>query len=185
MRRRDFIALLGGAAAWPLVARAQQPTMPVIGYLHFGSSGPFAYVAAFRLGLSQAGYVEGKSVAIEYRWGDGSYDRLPRLAVDLVGRRVDMIVAVGPPCARAAKNATSTIPIVFVVGTDPVAEGLVTNLARPGSNLTGVSILAVDLTTKRLELLCELVPRARVIALLVNPNVPNPWIADVQEAVRV
>jgi putative ABC transport system substrate-binding protein len=124
-------------------------------------------------------------VAIEYRWGEGRYDRLPTLAADLVGRRVNILAAIGPPCARAAKNATSTIPIVFTVGTDPIADGLIDNLARPGGNLTGVSILAVDLTLKRFEVLSELVPQARVIALLVNPNNANPWIGDVREAARV
>ena len=142
-------------------------------------------LAPFRRGLSETDYIEGQNVAIEYRWAEGRYDRLPTLAADLVGPKVDVLVAVGPPCARAAKDATSTIPIVFSVGTDPVADGLVTNLARPSGNLTGISILAVDLTPKRLELLCELVPQARVIALLTNPNNPNPWIGDVQEAARV
>jgi putative ABC transport system substrate-binding protein len=157
----------------------------VIGFLHFASPGPFAYqVTAFQQGLSEIGYVERQNVAIEYRWAEGRYDRLPGLAADLVGRRVDVIVAVGPPSARAAKNATSTIPIVFVTGTDPVADGLVGSLARPGGNLTGFSLIAVDLTPKRLELLSELVPQARVIALLVNPNNANSWIGDVQEAAR-
>jgi len=186
--RRTFINLLGGAAAsWPIVARAQQTAMPVIGYLHFASlRPPFAsQLDAFRRGLTESGYVEGQNVAIEYRWGEGRYDRLPTLAADLVGRRVDILAAIGPPCARAAKNATSTIPIVFTVGTDPIADGLIDNLARPGGNLTGVSILAVDLTLKRFEVLSELVPQARVIALLVNPNNANPWIGDVREAARV
>jgi putative ABC transport system substrate-binding protein len=187
MRRREFITIFGGvAAAWPLAARAQQPAMPVIGYLHFASPGPFEFMLApFRRGLRKTDFVEGQNVAIEYRWAEGRYDRLPALAADLVGRKVDVLVAVGPPCARAAKDATVTIPIVFSVGTDPVADGLVTNLARPSGNLTGISILAVDLTPKRLELLCELVPQARLIALLTNPNNPNPWIGDVQKAARV
>jgi len=186
MRRRRFTTLFVGAAVvWPLPLSAQPPAIPVIGYLHFASPGPFAYqVGAFRQGLSETGYLESQNVAIEYRWAEGMIDRLPALAADLVGRRVDVIAAVGPPAARAAKNATSTIPIVFSVGTDPVAEGLIANLARPGGNLTGVSILAVDLTPKRLELLLELVPKARLIALLVNPNNPNPWIGDVQKAAR-
>src|SRR5215470_7416402 len=160
--------------------------MPVIGLLHFASPGPFGYqIDAFRQGLAEAGYVERQNVAIEYRWAEGVIDRLPALAADLVGRRVDVIAALGTPAAHAAKNATSTIPIVFAVGADPVAEGLIADFAQPSGNLTGISILAVDLTPKRLELLSEMVPQARVIALLVNPNNPNPWIGDVQKAARV
>src|SRR5262249_38815433 len=169
----------------PLGAEAQRKGMPVIGYLHFGSPSAFAYqIPAFRQGLSEIGYVEGQNVTIEYRWAEGMLDRLPALAADLIGRRVDVIAALGPPTARAVKNATSTIPIVFAVGTDPVADGLIANLARPGGNLTGISLLAADLTSKRLELLSELVPYARVIALLVNPNESSPWIDDVQRAAR-
>jgi ABC-type uncharacterized transport system substrate-binding protein len=185
MRRREFITLLSGAVAWPLAARAQQPATPVIGFLHFGSPGPFAYQgAAFDQGLKEIGYVEGQNVAIEYRWAEGRYDRLPALAKDLVSRKVDVITAIGPPCASAAKQATSTIPIVFTTGTDPVGDGLVTSLARPGGNLTGVSILAVELVPKRLELLSELVPRARTFGLLVNPNngYSEPMTRDVQRA---
>jgi putative ABC transport system substrate-binding protein len=186
MRRGELILLLGSAMTAARALRAQQKAMPVIGYLHYASPGPNApNVAAFRQGLSGTGYVEGQILAIEYRWAEGRYDRLPTLATDLVGRAVDVIVAAGPPSARAAKSATSTIPIV-VATADPVGEGLVASLARPGGNLTGASALTVELTAKRLELLSELVPQARVIALLVNPNNPTAEriIRDVQEAAR-
>jgi putative tryptophan/tyrosine transport system substrate-binding protein len=186
MNRRGLLALVSGAAiGWPLAAHAQQKAMPVIGYLHFGSFGRFAYqVDAFRQGLSETGYVEGQNVSIEYRWAEGRFDQLPAFATELLDRKVDLIVALGPPSVRAAKNASSTIPIVFAVGDDPVKTGLVTSLARPGGNLTGISILAVDLTPKRLELLSELVPQAKVIALLINPNSADAdrQTRDVQEA---
>jgi len=184
MRRRELMLILCGAIAAPHALRAQQKAMPVIGYLHYGSPGPFApFMAAFHQGLSETGYDEGQNVAIEYRWAEGRYDLLPTLAADLVGRKVGVIAAFGPPSAHAAKRATSTIPIAFGSG-DPVGEGLVASLARPGGNLTGVSLLTVELMAKRLELLSELVPQAGVIALLVNPNSPNAeaMTRDVQEA---
>ncbi len=187
MKRRAFIALLGSAAAsWPLAARAQQQAMPVIGYFHFATPGYTPTAASFLQGLKEAGYVVGQNVAIEYRWAEGHYDRLPALAADLVGRKVDLIAAFGPPVARAAKNATPTIPIVVEVGNGAVEAGLVASLARPGGNATGLSILFTQLTPKRLELLCELIPQARTVALLVNPNSPTaaPSIQGAQEAAR-
>jgi putative ABC transport system substrate-binding protein len=188
MKRRDLIFLLGGAAvAVPFVAHAQQKVMPVIGFLDSAGTGPSgAASAAFHRGLSETGYFEGQNLAIEYRWADGHYDRLPALAADLVGREVDVIVTVGGSVsARAAKKATSTIPVVFSTGGDPVAGGLVASLARPGGNLTGFSIIAGDLMPKRLELLSELVPQARGVALLVNPNEGNQAIIrDMEEAAR-
>lgn len=175
MRRRDFIALLGSSAAacWPILARAQQAGAPVIGYLNGGS--PFAAtLEAFRQGLGESGYVEGRNVAIEQRWAEGEYDRLPHLAAELVSKNVTVIAAGGGDlAARAAKAATSTIPIVFTSGDDPVTTGLVTSLARPGGNLTGVSFFVVELHAKRFELISELVPHAKVIALLVNPLSPQ------------
>jgi putative tryptophan/tyrosine transport system substrate-binding protein len=174
MRRRDFIILLAGASGWPSAVRGQHKAMPVIGYLGCTSPDPEApFLAAFHHGLSETGYVEGQNVAIEYRWAEGSYDRLPALAADLVGRQVDVIAADAIPAARAAKNATTTIPIVFEVGIDPVEFGLVASLARPGGNLTGVGFLNVDLVPKRLELLSELVPQAGAFVLLVNPTNEN------------
>jgi ABC-type uncharacterized transport system substrate-binding protein len=176
MRRREFSTLLGGAATastvWPFAADAQQKPTPMIGYLGSATPGRGApYVAALRQGLSETGYVQGQNLEIEARWAEGRLDRLPALAADLVGRKVDVIIAVGDPPAHAAKNATSSIPIVFIAGDDPVRQGLVASLARPGGNLTGVSLLTLELHAKRLELLSELVPQAKVIALLVNPNI--------------
>ena len=189
MRRRELVLLLSGAMTAPRALRAQQKAMPVIGFLAAGSPGPGApFVAAFRQGLSEAGYVEGQNLAIEYRWAESHYDRLPALAVDLVGRKVDLIATSGSDLvALAARNATSTIPIVFIGGGDPVEGGLVASLARPGGNLTGFTLLVIELNPKRLELLTELVPQARVIALLVNPNSADAAARitrDVQDAAR-
>ena len=176
--RRKFLATLGGAAAaWPLAARGQQPAVPVIGFLSSALPGPYAYVlAAFRSGLKEAGYVEGRSVAIEYSWAEGQNDRLPGLVADLVRRQVALIVATGTPESLAAKAATRKIPIVFQVGTDPADIGLVPSLNRPGGNLTGVTNLNAETGPKRLELLRELLPTAKVMALLVNPT--SPTIAE-------
>jgi putative tryptophan/tyrosine transport system substrate-binding protein len=186
MKRREIITLLCGAAMWPLVARAQQKTKPVIGYLGAGSPSPSApFVAAFHQGLGASGYVEGQNVAIEYRFAEGRDDQLPVLAADLVGRKVDVIVTFGGPAPRAAKAASQTIPIVFAIGGDPIAIGLVASLARPGGNVTGVSWLGGELTSKRLELVSELVPHARTIALLLNPNNPQTgMVREMQDAAR-
>src|SRR5262249_8075458 len=174
MRRREFIAALGGAATWPLAAGAQQPAMPVVGYLDASSPGASSpRVAIFRRGLAEAGYVEGRNVAIEYRWAEGRYDRLPEMAAELVRREVAVIVASTIPAAVAAKAATATIPIVFYVAGDPVKLGLVAGLARPGSNATGVNNFAAELGAKHLWVLPELLPTAARIGLLVNPTNPN------------
>src|SRR6267143_4436433 len=184
-RRELLLLLLGGAMTATRAPRAQQKAMPVIGHLASGSPGALApLVAAFHQGLDEAGYIEGQNLTIEYRWAEAPYDRLPALAGDLVGRKVDVIVAAGGfLSALAAKGATSTIPIVFTGVSDPVAAGLVASLARPGGNITGFSPFQLELMPKRLELLTELVPQAGVIALLVNPNDPNiERFGDVQEA---
>ena len=188
MRRRELILFSSAAVAWSLAARAQQKAVPVIGFLSGSSPGLFVpLVAAVRQGLSETGYVEGQNVSIEYRWAEGQYDRLPALAADLIARNVDLIVATGGAAsARAAKTATLTIPIVFTTGSDPVESGLVDSLARPGGNITGVSILNVELIPKRIELISELVPEARIIAVLVNPNNAGtePMIRDVPQVAR-
>jgi putative tryptophan/tyrosine transport system substrate-binding protein len=180
LRRREFITLLGGAATWPLAARAQQPPMPLIGYLGVSSFEKSAgrSLHAFKRGLAESGYVEDRNVMIEYRWADDEYDRLPALAVELVQRGVEVLVAAGSPAALPAKAATTVIPIVFMIGSDPVELGLVAGLNRPGGNLTGVAYLNVEVAPKRLELLHELIPTAKSIALLVNPA--NPVVADAQ-----
>jgi putative tryptophan/tyrosine transport system substrate-binding protein len=184
MRRRDFITSSGIAAiGWPLSARAQQPRMPVVGFLNSAAPDTFAHlVAAFRRGLTQAGFVEGRNVAIEYRWGEGRYDRLPALAADLVRRQVNVLVATGGT-EFVAKAATSTIPIVFAIGGDPVGLGLVASLARPGGNLTGLTIFTTPLEAKRLQLLHEAVSRAEAIAVLINPTLhfADAQRRDVQE----
>ena len=185
MRRREFTKLAAATVAWPMVASAQKP-MPVIGFLSSTSPGPNAFqVGAFRQGLIETGYVEGKNLAIEYRWADNREDRLPGMAADLVSRKVDLIATGGGlVAARAAKNATSTIPIVFLALSDPVEDGLVASLARPAGNVTGLSVTSRELLPKRFELLSELVPKSRVMALLINPNNPKSalTISDAQGA---
>ena len=188
MRRRHFIGLAGGVAAWPLVARAQRPSVPVVGFL--GATSPEGYatfVGGFQRGLKEAGFVDGDNVTIVYRWAEGQYDRLPGFAADLVSRHVSVIVATGGlPSSLAAKQATETIPIVFTLGSDPVKYGLVSSLNRPNGNVTGVTLFAYLLDAKRIELMHELVPGASLVALLVNPNNPQAEAqhADVEAAVQ-
>ena len=189
MKRRDFITLLGGAAtAWPLAARAQQSAMPVIGFLNPTSlDSNVDHLRAFRQGLKEAGYVEGENVAIEYRWAENQIDRLPALAAELARKQVAVIATTGATsAASAAKAATTTIPIVFLTGADPVESGLVASLARPGGNLTGINLLAIELTAKRLELLRDMVPAATRLAVLVNPAgvAPETTLRDVEAAAR-
>ena len=187
MRRRDFISIVGSAVAWPLAAGAQQPAVPVIGFLSaVPPSNMLKWVDGFRQGLAETGYEEGRDVAVEYRWSDSDYDRLPALAADLIERRVAVIVAAGVDPAHAAKTATTTIPIVFFMSGDPIAENLVSSLNQPSGNLTGVTTFSGVLTSKRLELLRELAPSARIAALM-NPNNSNAKfrLKEIEEASRI
>jgi ABC-type uncharacterized transport system substrate-binding protein len=189
MKRRDFITLLGGAAAsWPVALRAQQSKLPVVGFLSSTSSAPYGpFVRAFSEGLGQRGYIDGQNIAVEYRWADGRYERLTQFANELVRLGASAIVAVSPPAAQAAKDATSSIPIVFSSSGDPVTLGLVSSLSRPGGNLTGVNLMLFAMAAKRLDLLCKLIPSAGTIGLLVNPNNPSTVrsTADTESAAQL
>jgi putative tryptophan/tyrosine transport system substrate-binding protein len=186
MQRREFITLLGGATAWPVAAQAQQPAMPVIGLLS-GTPRVTSLVAAVQRGLAEAGYFEGQTLSTEYRWAEDQYDRLPQLAADLVRRRVAVIVALNSPAALAAKRSTTTIPIVFISGVDPVTSGLVESFNRPGGNATGVYILTTSLEAKRLEMLHQAVPGVATIGVLVNPNFSDAerQLTDLRDASRI
>jgi ABC-type uncharacterized transport system substrate-binding protein len=188
MKRRAFIVLIGSAAAaWPFATRGQQTALPVIGFLHYGSPEVFTHIAAaVRQGLRESGFIEGQNVVVEYRWAEGQYERLPALAGELVQRQVLVIAAAGVVAAQSAKTATTTIPIVFSSGVDPIAAGIVASLNRPGGNATGVSIIAQELAAKRLELLRELMPRTRMITMLINPDNPGSGaeFGDVEVAAR-
>jgi putative ABC transport system substrate-binding protein len=186
MRRREFIIFVGCTAAWPLAARAEQSAIPVIGFLNAASPQPFAkYVAGFRTGLKETGYIDGQNVTIEFRWAEGDYDRLPEMAADLVRRKVAVLVSSGgAPSIMAAKAATATIPIVFTIGSDPVQLGFVTSLGRPGGNITGVNFFGSAMESKRLGLLRAVVPGVQLIAVLLNPNRQSYQKRDVEEAAR-
>jgi putative ABC transport system substrate-binding protein len=189
MRRREFIGYLcTTAVAWPFAARAQQPTMPMVGFLNGASAAGYTkFLSEFRRGLNSMGFIEGQNVHVEYRWAEGHYERLPELAADLIRRRVAVIAATSTPAALAAKKATATIPVVFTTGSDPVGLGLVTNIARPGGNVTGATQITMEVGQKRLELLHQLVPKAMALAIAVNPNyaaVAEVLVRDAQDAMR-
>jgi putative ABC transport system substrate-binding protein len=186
MRRREFLGVLGGAAAWPLAVDAQQTAMPVVGFMAPGSSALTEIVAAFRQGLGKAGFVEGRNLSLEFRWAGSDFDRLPALGTELVNRRVNLVFAMGAASAIAAKSAVTTIPVVFYMGEDPVSLGVVQSFNRPGRNLTGVATLSSEVMAKRLELLRELVPRAEVFAAMINPKNPSAEVAakEAKDAAR-